>query len=693
MRLLGLLVALAALLGLTVPPASAKDPDWVFYTSDKHHYTSPWYAGAHRIMVPFGCTEAPYYDHDPRCPGDEGFHHGLDIAIPCGPSCTPASGPRSSTTPPSGRRTATTRCCCATASSAGTWSSATPARCYVEPGDKVHRGRGVRARVRQRRAGRLPPALRAAGRRGRPRHRRLAAAAARPEGEADDRPTKRGAGAQLPRRRRPAAHHPEQAHQAAGGARPAGAGVRARPDLPRVGGQRRCCSGSTPTTRRCAATWSRTSSTDPRGRLATGAAAGPSRSDEPIDRDPRRGLVRRGARRRAPRGRPVRRRRPDRGATSGATFEDCTFDRCRFNASVHKATAFVGCTFSGTNFFDATLDGCKLTGSTFTRCTLRPITVRGGQWRGVVLRGADLTGQDLSGVDLREADLSMAVLVGATLAGREPRRRGAPGDQSHRRRPARRRPGRRRPRRRHAQGREARPGRRRAAGRADRRCRGRRRRLTHPVGILTRMTRRSSTSSPTPILDGKPATEDDALAVLRAHDDELLDVVAAAGRLRREHFGNDGQGQLPGQPQVRPLPRELQLLLAGARLDRRHPQVQVARAPTRRSSRPPPGSRAAPPGSAWSPAAAARPTRTSSGSPTWSAPSRPSTPRSRSAPAWGCSRTARPSGCARPASTPTTTTSTPPSPTTTRSCRPTPTPTGSTPSRRSRPPGSRRAAA
>src|SRR3954452_1517833 len=39
------------------------------------------------------------------------------------------------------------------------------------------------------------------------------------------------------------------------------------------------------------------------------------------------------------------------------------------------------------------------------------------------------------------------------------------------------------------------------------------------------------------ILDGKPATEDDALAVLRSHDDELLDVVSAAGRLRREHFG------------------------------------------------------------------------------------------------------------------------------------------------------------
>jgi biotin synthase len=41
----------------------------------------------------------------------------------------------------------------------------------------------------------------------------------------------------------------------------------------------------------------------------------------------------------------------------------------------------------------------------------------------------------------------------------------------------------------------------------------------------------------TSILAGMPATEDDALAVLRSHDDELLDVVAAASRLRREHFG------------------------------------------------------------------------------------------------------------------------------------------------------------
>ncbi|PVG81441.1 biotin synthase BioB [Nocardioides gansuensis] len=40
------------------------------------------------------------------------------------------------------------------------------------------------------------------------------------------------------------------------------------------------------------------------------------------------------------------------------------------------------------------------------------------------------------------------------------------------------------------------------------------------------------------VLAGEPATEHDALAVLRATDEEVLDVVAAAGRLRRAHFGN-----------------------------------------------------------------------------------------------------------------------------------------------------------
>ncbi|MCL2541650.1 MAG: biotin synthase BioB [Nocardioidaceae bacterium] len=40
------------------------------------------------------------------------------------------------------------------------------------------------------------------------------------------------------------------------------------------------------------------------------------------------------------------------------------------------------------------------------------------------------------------------------------------------------------------------------------------------------------------ILGGGAATEADALAVLQADDAELMSVVAAAGRLRREHFGN-----------------------------------------------------------------------------------------------------------------------------------------------------------
>ena len=40
------------------------------------------------------------------------------------------------------------------------------------------------------------------------------------------------------------------------------------------------------------------------------------------------------------------------------------------------------------------------------------------------------------------------------------------------------------------------------------------------------------------VLAGSPATEQDALAVLQSGDDELLEVVAAAARLRRRHFAN-----------------------------------------------------------------------------------------------------------------------------------------------------------
>jgi len=78
-------VSVVVLLILTAAPATAKpDPRWRFYSSDKTYYTSPWYAAGHRIMVPFGCTRAPYYDPDPRCSDDHGIHHGLDIAMGCG---------------------------------------------------------------------------------------------------------------------------------------------------------------------------------------------------------------------------------------------------------------------------------------------------------------------------------------------------------------------------------------------------------------------------------------------------------------------------------------------------------------------------------------------------------------------------------------------------------------------------------
>ena len=35
-------------------------------------------------MIGFGCNTAPWYSHDARCPGDQGFHHGIDVAMSCG---------------------------------------------------------------------------------------------------------------------------------------------------------------------------------------------------------------------------------------------------------------------------------------------------------------------------------------------------------------------------------------------------------------------------------------------------------------------------------------------------------------------------------------------------------------------------------------------------------------------------------
>lgn len=66
------------------PSEAHPDPRWRFYTTDKAWHTSPWFAGAHQVMIGYGCNASPWYSHDPRCPGREGFHHGIDVAMPCG---------------------------------------------------------------------------------------------------------------------------------------------------------------------------------------------------------------------------------------------------------------------------------------------------------------------------------------------------------------------------------------------------------------------------------------------------------------------------------------------------------------------------------------------------------------------------------------------------------------------------------
>jgi murein DD-endopeptidase MepM/ murein hydrolase activator NlpD len=74
----------ATLLALVAPTPAGADPRWVFYSADTTRYASPWYDGRHRIMIPFGCTRAPYYSPDSRCAKHRGFHHGIDIAMRCG---------------------------------------------------------------------------------------------------------------------------------------------------------------------------------------------------------------------------------------------------------------------------------------------------------------------------------------------------------------------------------------------------------------------------------------------------------------------------------------------------------------------------------------------------------------------------------------------------------------------------------
>ncbi len=87
--LAAVLAPVLALVLLTGPaaapgPSGAVDQPRRSWVKDQRSYSSPWYAGERRKMIGFGCTRAPFYDPDPRCTGDRGFHHGIDIAMPCG---------------------------------------------------------------------------------------------------------------------------------------------------------------------------------------------------------------------------------------------------------------------------------------------------------------------------------------------------------------------------------------------------------------------------------------------------------------------------------------------------------------------------------------------------------------------------------------------------------------------------------
>lgn len=60
------------------------DPRWRFFTEDRGWYTSAWFGGTHQVLIGFGCNASPWYAPDDRCPAGQGFHHGIDVALPCG---------------------------------------------------------------------------------------------------------------------------------------------------------------------------------------------------------------------------------------------------------------------------------------------------------------------------------------------------------------------------------------------------------------------------------------------------------------------------------------------------------------------------------------------------------------------------------------------------------------------------------
>ena len=90
------------------------------------------------------------------------------------------------------------------------------------------------------------------------------------------------------------------------------------------------------------------------------------------------------------------------------------------------------------------------------------------------------------------------------------------------------------------------------------------------------------------VLDDHALTADEGLAILRSDDEELLDLLAAAYRVRRRWFGNSGESELPDQRQERAVRRRLRLLLAIAGFEGRNPPLPPRhrrRNPRRRANR------------------------------------------------------------------------------------------------------------
>ena len=72
-------------------PKERADPRWRFFTDDTARHTSPWFAGSHRVMIGYGCTPAPYYDHDPAAPATRASTTASTWRCRAGHRCSPPS--------------------------------------------------------------------------------------------------------------------------------------------------------------------------------------------------------------------------------------------------------------------------------------------------------------------------------------------------------------------------------------------------------------------------------------------------------------------------------------------------------------------------------------------------------------------------------------------------------------------------